>query len=227
MTRAVITGVSRGIGRATALAFANRGVELALLGRESDAHAQTCSDCRDLGVTVHSYACDLADHEAIGTAAQALLADGDPPDVVVNNAALLERGPRIHELQIEAWDRIMAVNLRGPFLLCRALLPAMLARGSGRFIQIASISGTIGCPQMAPYGVSKWGLIGFTRALADELRGTGLQALAILPGSVDTARLAQTPFEPDMSADDVAAVILVHALDAPAAVTGSCVQIYG
>jgi len=80
---------------------------------------------------------------------------------------------------------------------------------------------------MAHYGASKWGLIGFHRALSEELRGRGVQSIAILPGSVDTDMLKKTPFNPDMSAEEVADVIIYYGLDAPAAVHGATVQVYG
>jgi 3-oxoacyl-[acyl-carrier protein] reductase len=223
---AVITGVSRGIGRETALALAKRGVELALLGRPSEGHERTARECGELSTT-HSYPCDMAEREQIARAASDLLSAQGTPTVVIHNAAVLERGPRVHELDPAAWDRLLAVNLRGPFLLSRALLPAMLAADSGRLLFISSVSGTIGCPRMAHYGASKWGLIGLSQALHEELRDTGLMALAILPGSVDTDMLKKTPFPPDMSAAEVADVIAYYALDAPHAVAGAQVQVYG
>jgi 3-oxoacyl-[acyl-carrier protein] reductase len=149
------------------------------------------------------------------------------PDAVINNAAQLEHGPRVHEIDIAVWDRIIATNLRGPFLLSRALLPPMLAAGRGRLLHVASVSGTIGCPQMAHYGASKWGLLGLHAALTEELRGSGVASIAILPGSVDTAMLEKTPFAPDMPASDVAEVMGYYALDAPASVHGARVEIYG
>jgi 3-oxoacyl-[acyl-carrier protein] reductase len=224
---AVITGVSRGIGRATALKLAERGVDLALLGRESEAHEATRRACEAKGVSARSYACDVSDAAQIDSAARALLTELGTPDLVIHNAALLLRGPRVHEIAPEDWDRVMATNLRGPFLLNRALLPAMLERRRGRLIHVASISGTIGCPQMAHYGAAKWGLIGLSKALAEELRGSGVMSLAILPGSVDTAMLRQTPFAPDMTPEDVADVMVYYGLDAPAAVHGACVEIMG
>jgi 3-oxoacyl-[acyl-carrier protein] reductase len=223
---AVITGVSRGIGRATALALAQRGVAVALLGRDSSGHAQTVEDCAALTKTM-DFTCDMADRDQVERAAAGVLDALGTPTVVIHNAAILERGSKVHELEPDAWDRLMAVNLRAPFLLTRALLPAMLDADRGRFLFISSVSGTIGCPEMAHYGASKWGLIGLAKALSEELRGTRLMSLAILPGSVDTDMLKKTPFPPDMSADEVADVIRYYALDAPPAVAGASVEIYG
>ncbi len=224
---AVITGASRGIGRACALGLAERGLDLALLGRPSDDLDQTRRHCADRGVAAQSYACEMADAEAITQAATQLVDDHGPPLVVINNAATLQHGPKVHEIEVADWDRVTAVNLRGPFVLCRTLLPPMLKAGRGRLIQVASISATLSCPQMAHYGASKWGLLGFSKALAAELRGTGLQAIAIMPGSVDTAMLELTPFEPTMSPKDVAAVIIYHGLDAPNQLNGAAIEVFG
>ncbi len=223
----VITGASRGIGRACALALAERGLDLALLGHPSDGLEQTRARCAAQGITARSYGCDMANTEAIDLAATRLVSDHGPPRLVVNNAGIQRYGPKVQEIAVDDWDHVMAVNLRGPFLLCRALLPSMLGAGQGRFIHVSSISGTLGCPQMAPYCASKWGLIGFSKALAAELRGTGLQSVAILPGSVATAMLELTPFEPAMPPEDVASVILYHGLDAPNPVNGAAVEVFG
>jgi 3-oxoacyl-[acyl-carrier protein] reductase len=223
----VITGTSRGIGRATALRVAARGRDLALIGRPSAAQDETRRLCEERGVRARAYACELAEPAAIDAAARALLAELGPPATVIHNAAVLERGPRVHEIAPEAWDRVLAVNLRAPYLLSRALLPAMLAAGRGRLVHVSSISGTLGAPHAASYGASKWGIIGLAKSLAEELRGTGLQSIAILPGSVDTDMLKQTPFPPDMSADEVAEVIVFHALDAPPEINGAAVEVYG
>lgn len=224
---AVITGVSRGIGKACALAYAERGVRLALLGRPSEAQEATRAACEALGVEATSYTCDLAERRDVEAAAADLMERQGVPTVVVNNAGLLDRGPKVHEIDVDLWDRILAVNLRGPFLLTRALLPAMLKEGRGRFLHVSSISGTIGCPQMAHYGASKWGLIGFHEALSEELRETGVISIAILPGSVDTDMLRKVPFPPDMGPEAVAEVMTYYGLDAPVAVAGARVQVYG
>lgn len=224
---AVITGASRGIGRACALALAERGLDLALLGRASEHHEEARRQCEERGARALSYTCDMTDADAIEHAAQALLSDFGAPRVVVHNAAELEHGPRVHEIAIERWDRQLAVNLRGPFVLARALLPAMLAAGRGRHLFVSSISGTIGCPKAAAYAASKWGLLGLCKSLAEELRGTGLSALAVLPGSVDTDMLAQTPFTADIAASDIAGVVSYCALDAPDAMNGAFVEVFG
>ena len=224
---AVVTGVSRGIGRACALALAARGLDLALLGRSSDTHDATLRASQERGVSARSYLCDMADAAAVERAAHGLLDDFGAPDVVVHNAAEHEHGPLVHEIAVERWDRLFAVNLRGPFVLTRALLPAMLQAKRGRVIFISSISGTIATPRAAAYGATKWGVIGLCKSLAEELRGTGICAMAVLPGSVDTDMLKQTPFSPDITPDEVASVVTYCALDAPQAMNGACVEVFG
>ena len=103
----------------------------------------------------------------------------------------------------------------------------MLAAGRGRFVHVASISSTIGCPNNASYAASKWGLVGLSKSLAEELRGTGLASTAILPGSVDTEMLRGSGFDPQMTPDDVASTITYLALDAPLAINGSAVEVFG
>jgi 3-oxoacyl-[acyl-carrier protein] reductase len=212
---AVITGASRGIGRAAALAFAQRKVSVALLGNHGDRLEQAAAEVRALGVAGRAFACDVASTAAVAQAAEEVLAWQGAPRAVVNNAGIVRRGPLVHETDPEDWDRVVAVNLRGPFLVSRAFLPAMLAAKRGRFVHVASISATIGSPGAASYAASK------------ELRGTGLQSVAILPGSVDTDMLAGSGFTPQMSPDDVASMIVHAALDAPDALTGSAVEMFG
>jgi NAD(P)-dependent dehydrogenase (short-subunit alcohol dehydrogenase family) len=103
----------------------------------------------------------------------------------------------------------------------------MKARRRGRIVNVASISGTIGSDRASAYNASKWGLVGLTKCLAEELRPHGVQCLAVSPGSTDTEMLKQTPFEPDMTADDVAKVVVWAALDAPPAATATNLEVFG
>lgn len=224
---AVITGASRGIGRAAALAFARRGLNLALLGHLTDRLHRVAEEAGALGVTARAFSCDVAIDLDVNRAARDVMSALGVPRVVVNNAGIVKRGKRVHETPAEDWDRVIAVNLRGPFLVSRAFLSPMLAERRGRFIHVASISSTIGSPGAASYAASKWGLVGFSKSLAEELRGTGLQSIAVLPGSVDTDMLVGSGFPPQMSAEDVASMIVHAALDAPDALTGSAVEMFG
>jgi 3-oxoacyl-[acyl-carrier protein] reductase len=125
------------------------------------------------------------------------------------------------------WDHVLDANLKGTFNVTRVFLPQMRARGSGRIINIASISGRLGTPRLTAYCAAKHGVVGFTRALAEETRDVGLQVNCICPGSVDTEMLAGSGFPPRMAPLDIANVALYLAQFAPPALTGSCVDVFG
>ncbi len=227
MDAAVVTGARRGIGRATAFALGRRGLALALLGRASPGLEALADELCALGVVARAYACDVASEAEVAAAAAAVVSDMGVPRVVVNNAGVVHRNEPVAQASVAAWDHVLAVNLRGSFLVTRAFLPGMIARAKGRIVYISSISATLGSPGAASYSASKWGVVGLMKSVAEELRGTGLQALAVLPGSVDTDMLKGSGFSPQMSADDVANTVVYAALDAPAALTGSAIEMFG
>lgn len=226
MALAVITGAGRGIGRATAIACGKRGLDVAILSREEHGALRVADEVRALGVRAIAIACDVSEAAQVERARDLCLRAGDAPQVLVNNAGIVRRAS-VESMSEADWDAVLDVNLKGTFLVTRAFLPAMRARGSGRIVNVASISATLGTANQSAYCAAKWGVVGFTKALAEELRGSGLQAVSILPGSVDTDMLKGSPFAPQMSADDVARMIVHLALDAPAAVQGSAVEMFG
>lgn len=222
---AVVTGASRGIGRATALELAERGVALALLGRPSKDLDETCATARRR-VQVDVVACDLSRPRDVADAAEAVLGSTGAPTVIVHNAAVIHRAP-VEGMSDAAWNEQLDVNLRAPFLLTRALLPAMKKAGKGRLIYIGSISSTLGTPKASAYCASKWGLVGFMKSVAEELSNTGLMAMAVLPGSVDTRMLEGSGFPPRMNAGDVAKTVAHYAVDAPISHNGGIVEMFG
>jgi len=226
---ALVTGAGSGIGRAVALELARRGLDVALVGRTPASLQATADLARGaaLGSRTLVVRADVAVEDDVRRAAADVSSQLGVPQVVVNNAGVAGRKARIEDTSESEWDALMAVNLRGPFLVTRALLPAMRAAGRGRFVAIASISATLGSPGLAPYSASKWGVVGFTKSLAEELRGSGLQAMAVLPGSVDTPMVAVGGFAPQMSPADVARVVVFACLDAPDAMNGSAIECFG
>lgn len=223
---ALVTGASRGLGRAVALALSRRSLSLVLLGRRSPAHSETAELVRRAGGTAHELFADLADGEALERAAQRLLSELGPPHVVVHNAGVVVRAS-VEQTTVSDWDKQLDTNLRAPFVLTRALLPALRAQGRGRLIFVGSISGTLGSPGAAAYAASKWGLTGFVKSLAEELKDSGLMACSVLPGSIDTEMLRGSPFVARMSAEQVAKTIEFLALDAPLAHNGSVLEMFG
>jgi 3-oxoacyl-[acyl-carrier protein] reductase len=227
MALAVVTGAGGGIGRATAIQLARRGMDLALLGRTEQTLRITADEAERVGVRTLVARADIGVEDEVQAAAATVLARMGTPRVVVNNAGIAGRKARVEETTAADWDAVMAVNLRGAFLVSRAFLPAMRASGAGRLVTLASISATLGTAGMAAYCASKWGTVGFVKSLAEELRGSGLQSLAILPGSVDTPMVKVGGFPPQMSPDDVARLIAFAALDAPDAMNGSAIECFG
>ncbi len=218
----LVTGGSRGIGAAAARRFAAEGARVAVLSRRlADAEA-VAAEVGGLAV-----AADVADEVAVGRAVDAVEAALGPVGVLVNNAGVVARHP-VEGHPVDVWDRVLAVNLRGAFLVARAVLPGMLAAGRGRILNVSSISGRLGTAELSAYCASKWGLIGFTKALAAEVKGRGVVVTALCPGSVDTAMLRATDlgFAPDMTPADVAEALLMLAR-APAAIAGAAVDLFG
>jgi NAD(P)-dependent dehydrogenase (short-subunit alcohol dehydrogenase family) len=210
---AVVTGASRGIGRATATLLAGAGARVAGCARHAGA-----------GIV----SCDVGRAGDVARFAEQVLRDLGPPDVLVNNAGIVARA-RLDETSVESWDAILDANLKGTFLVTRAFLPAMRARRAGRIVNIASISGRQGTAGLTAYCAAKHGVVGLTRALAEEVRADGITVNAVCPGSVDTAmlRTGMPGAAPAMSPEDVANVVIYLVAYAPPALTGSCVDVFG
>lgn len=221
-----LTGASRGIGRATAFALAERGCSLALLGRQSAEHREVVRSLVERGARVESIDVDLEVNASVRRAAVQVLACCGAPLALINNAGTITR-QAVEEVTTAAYERQLAVNLRAPLFLSQALLPAMREAKRGRIIHVGSIASTVGTSRASVYCASKWGLVGFMKALAEELSGSGLMTAAILPGSVDTNMLTGSGFPPRMTPLEVASTIIHFALDAPLAHNGAVVEMFG
>jgi NAD(P)-dependent dehydrogenase (short-subunit alcohol dehydrogenase family) len=219
---AIVTGGGRGIGAAIARALTGRGLAVSVFARTRAELDRVVAQ----GGAALAVDGDVRREEDVAR----LVAEHErrlgPVDVLVNDAAILVRG-LAEETSAAAFREVLDVNLTGAFLCARAVIPGMKARRRGRIVNVTSISGTVGTAAASAYNASKWGLVGLTKCLAEELRPHGVQCVAVSPGSVDTAMLAKTPFAPEMSPDDVARVVAFAALDAPAAITGSNLEVHG
>lgn len=181
----VITGVTRGLGRALARELVSRGHRVAGCGRDA---ATVAALARELGTPHLVVAADVTKEEDVVAFAEQALAALGAPDLLLNNAAVINRNARLWEVPIEEFAHVMAVNLTGVHRVLRAFLPAMIARGSGVVVNFSSGWGRSTAPEVAPYCASKYGIEGLTSALAQELPA-GLAAVALNPGIIDTDML--------------------------------------
>lgn len=180
-TTAVVTGASRGIGRAVALALARDGAGLVLSSR-GGGRLREVADATG-GLAVDADLERLSDADRLVDAARRRF--GGPPDILVNAAGCFDLAP-VTRLPLADFERHLRVNLRAPFALVRALLPDMLARGSGHLVHLGSVAGRRAFPENAAYSASKFGLRGFHEVLRLELAGTGVRTTLVEPGPVDT-----------------------------------------
>ncbi len=181
----LLTGAASGIGRETALELARCGARLALVDINAGGVAATAKDCRALGAEAVSYGVDLASADAVAELAAQVPRELGPVDVLVNNAGVAVVAP-FCRTQAADWEWIFGVNVQGPLRLTRALLPAMIARGSGHIVVVASLAGLIGAPGMVAYSTTKFALVGFTESLRLELAGSGVEVTTVCPGHVRT-----------------------------------------
>jgi NAD(P)-dependent dehydrogenase (short-subunit alcohol dehydrogenase family) len=180
---AIITGAGQGIGRQIAVELGTRRFVVAV--NDLDTATQTIRDLDEGGARTLSVPGDISDEDSVRRIVEAVLSSEGRIDVLVNNAGIsLQR--RAEEMDLASWERVMAVNLTGPFLLCREVGRTMLSQGSGSIVNIASIAGQMGFADRVAYNTSKHGLIGLTRTLAVEWGGRGVRVNAVCPGWVKT-----------------------------------------
>ena len=191
---ALVTGASSGLGRATAIALTRAGADIAIVARSEEELKSVAEEATRIGRRTLAVPVDLASvqetAEAVGRTVEVL----GRLDVLVNAAGTDVPG-RVEELNIEGWDRTLAVNLRAPFLLSKAAFPHMREAGGGTIINISSVAGKKGWANASAYCASKFGLTGFTEALADEGKEHGIRAMVLYPGAMATSWGAFSPEE--------------------------------
>lgn len=188
MKHVLVTGCSRGLGRAMARGFAARGWAVSGCATDADAVASLAAE---LGPAHRIRRCDVTSPDEVADFAADILAGPGAPDLLLNNAAVISRNAPLWETTPEDFARVVDVNLKGVHLVCRAFLPAMIDRRRGVVVNFSSGWGRSTSPEVAPYCATKWGIEGLTQALAQELPA-GLAAVALNPGIIDTDMLRRT-----------------------------------
>jgi NAD(P)-dependent dehydrogenase (short-subunit alcohol dehydrogenase family) len=180
---ALVTGAGSGLGEATARAFARAGCSVACVDVRAEAAARVADDLRAVGSI--ALGCDVSDADAVFQTVAAVVERWGRLDVVVNNAAV-DHTLSLDEMTVAQWDQVIGVNLRGPFLLAKAALPVMRRQRSGHIINIASTAATRAWANAAAYHASKWGIVGFGRALGVEGRSDNIRVTTVIPGGMRT-----------------------------------------
>jgi 3-oxoacyl-[acyl-carrier protein] reductase len=198
---ALITGGARGIGKAVALAYAREGARLAICARTESEINETVQEIQKLKADAQGWPCDVSIEESVKDFVGAIIKEFGRIDVLVNNAGVMTRPVPITELEVKKWDYTIAVNLRGPFLITKSVLPVMIKQKSGSIINVSSMVGRRAYANFIAYATSKWGLEGFTQTLAAEARSSNIRVNSVEPGYVATKLTGYNGSEPESVTD--------------------------
>lgn len=236
---AVVTGASRGIGRAIATKFMESGANVAIIYAGShDAAAEVAALGVQLGVTAREYQCDIGDGDAVRAVCAEIVKDFGTVDILVNNAGITKDN-LVMRMSEADFDAVIGVNLRGAFSFIKNLSRPLMKSGAGRVINISSVSGVIGNPGQANYAAAKAGLIGLTKTVAKEYASRNVTCNAIAPGFIATdmtAKLSESVLEAAVGViplkrfgqpEDIANLAVFLASDAAAYITGEVIRVDG
>ena len=184
----LITGAAHGIGRGLALRFAAEGARVGVLDLDPEHCEQVAAEIRAMGAEAVAVPADVSDRAAVEAAVQTLVEAYGPPTVLVHNAAIMPTGC-IDETPAADWDRVFAVNIRGAYTTCHAVVPLMRQAGGGSIVFMGSITGVSGVPGLAAYSATKGALIALARAMAIDHAADGIRVNSVSPGTIDSPML--------------------------------------
>ena len=234
---ALVTGASRGIGRAIALRLAEDGANVAVIyAGSADKAEAVVNEITALGVNAKAYRCNVADSAAVNETVKAVTNDLGKIDILVNNAGITRDGLMLR-MKDEDFDAVLDTNLKGAFNMIRACYSGFIRKKSGRIINISSVSGIMGNAEQANYSASKAGVIGLTKSVARELASRGITCNAVAPGFIQTDMtenlgdnnplLNSIPLGRMGKPEDIAAAVAFLASDSAAYITGEVLKVDG
>lgn len=228
---ALVTGGGRGIGEAIAIAFAREGADVAVTARTQTQIDSVADRIRNIGRRTVSVAADVSNPIDVQGVVDCVHKELGQIDILINNAGI-NIPARVVEAKIEDFDRILSTNLRGTFLFTRTVLPEMINRGRGAIVNISSEAGTRGHARNSVYCASKFGIVGFTQAVADEVKDLGITVNVICPDEVDTPLNRRnhpniTEYSQWTSVDEIADAVLFLVSEASRAIRGASIEVYG
>ena len=238
---AFVTGASRGIGRAVAVALAQAGADVALVARTAEGLADTADDVTAAGRKAIVIPADVTDEARVAEAAQTAIDQLGHVDIVVNNAGGSNFMVSFRDLRLSGWDKLIRLNLNSAVYVCHAFAPHLLDRGSGSVINVASVAGVAASPLISPYGAAKAGLISLTKTLAVEWAPSGVRVNALCPGWTATdlnrglwedpqagpATVAGVPMGRWARAEEMSGAAVFLASDASSYMTGQALVVDG
>ena len=227
---AIVTGGGRGIGKAIVQGFARERARVVVTARTAGEIADVAHEIVLAGGEAIGVVCDVSDEASVQRMVDEAISHWGRIDILINNAATNLPNIDVVDMQPDAWRRVVDVNLTGPFLCARALLPKMIEQGSGSIVNISSIGGRHGSKGRGPYRAAKAGLINLTETLAAENFSHGVRVNCVCPGGVETEMLRVIGASLDrqlMTPDEMANVVLYLASDDSSAVTGTSIDAFG
>lgn len=213
---ALITGASRGIGLAIARRLGQMGARISICGRNEQSLDAARSQLQKEGIETFSFAANVADSRQVSALVEAASAKFGHIEILVNNAGIGRFGP-VNQLNETDWDTVLDTNLKGVFLVSRAVMEGMISRGRGHIVNISSLAGKNSFAGGSIYCASKWGLLGLTYSMAEDLRAHGIRVAAVCPGSVATEFSPHAGKDPRkmLQAEDVAHAVAMILTEAP------------